>query len=195
MRLKYIAAAAAVGLLFGVPTAGAAVKLVTSKDIKNGTIKTVDMSSSAKSELKGQRGPTGPMGPQGPQGAQGPTGATGASGVTSIVSSQADDIGFAFAVCPAGTRPVSGGGVEDGTGYLWVSGAARDLDTGQIGWIVAGDYDSPVTAFAYCSAGVSQFTFPDGTSARSSASASTSDGMLTVEQVEAAVKRRAAQEK
>ena len=54
-----------------------AARLITSKDIKNGTIKTVDMSPSAKRALKGNRGATGPQGlagPAGPTGAQRPAG-------------------------------------------------------------------------------------------------------------------------
>jgi hypothetical protein len=64
----------------------AATIVVTSKNIKNGSIQTVDISAKAKRALKGNRGPrgaaglTGPQGlagapgPQGPAGPQGPTG-------------------------------------------------------------------------------------------------------------------------
>jgi hypothetical protein len=61
-------------------TATAATIVVTSKNIKNGTIQTVDISAKAKRALKGQRGLRGLAGAQGPQGAQGATGATGAQG-------------------------------------------------------------------------------------------------------------------
>jgi len=165
-----------------------AAKKITSADIKNGTIKTVDLSKPAKKALKGKRGVRGVQGPQGMAGAQGPQGAQGAqgpsgpTGISEIVAAQGNGVGIAMAVCPAGTRPVSGGGVEEGTGYLWISAAARDDDTGEVGWIVAGDEESPVTAFAYCSAGVSRFTFPDGTSA----------SMMSVRQVRSAARQRAA---
>jgi hypothetical protein len=144
-----------------------AAKLITSKDIKNGSIKASDLSAAAKRALKGNRGARGPSGPQGAPGVPGPAGAPGApgpTGVAEIVAAQGEGVGIATAYCPAGTRPISGGGIEEGTGYLWASGASRD-GVG-VGWTVAGDSGSPVTAFVYCSAGVSKFTFPNGTSAK-----------------------------
>ena len=54
--------------LSGTAVAGTA-KLITGSQIANGTIKLVDIHSSAKTALKGQTGATGP---QGPAGAQGP---------------------------------------------------------------------------------------------------------------------------
>jgi hypothetical protein len=51
--------------------------LVTSKDIKDGTIQLVDLSPSARAALRGQRGPIGPQGPEGRQGLQGPQGPAG----------------------------------------------------------------------------------------------------------------------
>jgi hypothetical protein len=47
---------------------------VTSKALKDGTIKTKDMSSKAINSLKGQKGDQGAQGPQGPQGAPGVNG-------------------------------------------------------------------------------------------------------------------------
>jgi hypothetical protein len=166
-------------LALGSGTATAA-KFVTSKDIKNGTIKLADLSSGTKTALKGQRGPAGQPGPQGPQG---PAGATSA---TRIVATQGDGTGTAMAVCPAGMRPVSGGGVEGGSGYLWANGAAKD-DSGHVGWLVAGDAASPVTAFAYCSGAVASFTFPDGT-----VSAAAAKGLLNLSEIKSIAKARAA---
>jgi hypothetical protein len=140
---------------------------ITSSQIKNGTIKAADISKSAKRTLKGNRGPrgfTGAQGTQGLPGPGGPAGPAGPTGVAAIVSAQGTGIGSAHAACPAGTRPISGGGIEEGTGYLWASGIARN-DAGQLGWLVAGDADSPVSAYVYCSAGVSSFTFPNGSPA------------------------------
>ena len=58
-------------------TSGSAVagSLITSKQIKNGTIKFKDMNKGARAKLAGD---TGPQGPQGPQGVPGP--ATGPAG-------------------------------------------------------------------------------------------------------------------
>jgi hypothetical protein len=68
--------------LSGTAVAGTT-KLFTGSQIKNGTIKLVDLHSSVKKALKGQTGATGaqgPVGPQGATGAKGDMGATGASG-------------------------------------------------------------------------------------------------------------------
>jgi hypothetical protein len=82
--------------LGGTATAAGVAK-VTSKDIKNGTIRLVDVNKRAKAKLRGKRGLKGPrgragprgtqgitaqglQGPAGPQGAQGPDGAPGATG-------------------------------------------------------------------------------------------------------------------
>jgi hypothetical protein len=81
----------------------AATLVVTSKNIKNGTIQTVDISAKAKLALKGNRGargpqglvgavgdkgPTGPGGPPGPQGQPGPQGLAGAPGMEGPPGSQ-----------------------------------------------------------------------------------------------------------
>ena len=95
MKVKYWAALAAVfAVAAGSATAGPTVKkLITGQDIKDGSIGLVDLSSTTKTSLKGQRGAagsqgpagakgdTGPAGPAGPQGAKGDTGATGAQGI------------------------------------------------------------------------------------------------------------------
>jgi hypothetical protein len=60
-------------------TAGAAVKLLTGKNIKDGSIEVVDLSKKAQTSLKGKAGPAGPAGLAG---AAGPAGAPGAAGAT-----------------------------------------------------------------------------------------------------------------
>jgi len=170
--------AVALALVIGLAGSATAASLITSADIKNGTIKTADLSASAKRALKGKAGARGPAGPQGAPGTAGTPGPAGPTGVAEIVTAQGSGVGSAFAACPAGMRPLSGGGIEEGSGYLWASGAARN-DAGAIGWLVAGDAGSDVTAFAYCSAGVSKFTFPNGTAAK-----------LSVERVRAINARR-----
>jgi hypothetical protein len=56
--------------------AGSAVaaRLITGKQIKNGTIQLVDLSPSAREQLSGARGPRGGVGPQGSQGPAGTPG-------------------------------------------------------------------------------------------------------------------------
>jgi hypothetical protein len=58
----------------------AATLVVTSKNIKNGTIQTVDLSAKAKLALRGNRGPRGAAGSVGATGAQGATGSSGRDG-------------------------------------------------------------------------------------------------------------------
>ena len=71
-----LAALAALALGGGTATAA---KLITSKDIKNGTIKLADLSAGAKKSLKGRRGPAGPAGMPGAPGAPGARGPAGYS--------------------------------------------------------------------------------------------------------------------
>jgi hypothetical protein len=86
--MKSAIIAATVAMLMSAASATAAF-VVTSKNIKNGTIQTVDISAKAKRALKGKRGTRGPQGfagaqgapgAQGPQGPQGPPGLPGAAG-------------------------------------------------------------------------------------------------------------------
>ncbi len=65
--------------LSGTAVAGTT-KLITGSQIKNGTIKLVDLHSSVKSALLGHTDATGAEGPVGPQGADGPMGPQGADG-------------------------------------------------------------------------------------------------------------------
>jgi hypothetical protein len=55
---------------------------IDSRDIKNGTIKLVDLASSTRVTLKGETGDTGATGPSGPKGATGAAGQQGAQGAT-----------------------------------------------------------------------------------------------------------------
>jgi hypothetical protein len=64
-------------LLSASTSAAVTERLITSKDIKNGTIQPVDLSAAAK---RGMRGSQGQQGAQGPQGLPGPPGAQGAPG-------------------------------------------------------------------------------------------------------------------
>jgi hypothetical protein len=133
--------AAIVAAVIASATATAATIVVTSKNIKNGTIQMVDISAKAKRALKGRRGPrglAGAPGPVGPAGAAGAAGARGPSGGgwTDLewVASNASGTGEVLAQvqCPAGKIVVSGGGESD-TGLL----DASRLATPQ-GWAVQG---------------------------------------------------------
>ena len=69
--------------------------LITSNQIKNGTIRTADLAKGARAALRGKTGATGTTGQTGPQGPQGPKGDTGRQGEPGISA-------FAGAI-PSGT--------------------------------------------------------------------------------------------
>jgi collagen type II alpha len=123
-------------------TASATTALITSHQIKNGTIRLVDISKQARNALHGKTGRTGnvgaagpqgspgpqgvpgPQGPQGMQGAQGPQGAQGAMGSpgasayavvrNNTVVSPPVTHATVVADCPAGEQVLSGGGGASG---------------------------------------------------------------------------------
>ena len=64
--------------LSGTATAGGL--LITSRQIKNGTIQAVDLNARTLRQLAGRPGPTGPQGPEGAPGPQGPLGPSGDRG-------------------------------------------------------------------------------------------------------------------
>lgn len=63
-RLTIIAFVA--GMLITSASTATATKLITGRQIKNGSIELKDLSKSARAALRGQVGPTGPAGPEGP---------------------------------------------------------------------------------------------------------------------------------
>jgi hypothetical protein len=96
--------------------------LVTSAQIKNGTIQLADMSSTAKQALKGQQGAAGAPGATGAQGLSGLTGLSGLPGLNggfdpnkviyvagTPVTDPPGAVVSATAVCPQGTIVISGG--------------------------------------------------------------------------------------
>lgn len=86
--------------------------VVTSANIKNGTIQIVDMSANARQALKGRRGLSGPPGPAGPQGPQGrPASYTNA--YSDHVAVPPGSLRFVNAVCPTDTIVVGGGYATD----------------------------------------------------------------------------------
>jgi Collagen triple helix repeat (20 copies) len=128
--MKSALIAAVVAAIVAAASGTAATLVVTSKNIKNGTIQTVDISAKAKRALRGYTGPrgstglpgpVGQRGPQGPQGAQGPIGPQGPQGFPGTSVSYSDWVseeevtvapgsyGFVTAACPTGTFVVGGG--------------------------------------------------------------------------------------
>jgi hypothetical protein len=83
MMKKVFAVLASLALVLSITSgAGAAAKrLITGKDIKNGSITTVDLSKRTVAQLKGAKGAKGAKGDTGAAGAKGETGAPGTPGV------------------------------------------------------------------------------------------------------------------
>ena len=82
--MKSAVIAAVVAAVVAAASGTAATIVVTSGNIKNGTIQTVDISAKAKRALKGNLGPRGPVGLPGHPGSQGPAGATGPQGPSEL---------------------------------------------------------------------------------------------------------------
>jgi hypothetical protein len=148
--MKTVAVALAVALVTA--SSSTAAFVVTSKNIKNGTIQLVDISPKAKKALRGQRGP------QGTQGAQGPQGAQGVQTITEVFSQPTfippGQFGTAVATCPDGQQPISGG--FEGTTTGMTIKISKRFDRG---WGVAGQNSptgvpGPVVAYVYCSPNV-----------------------------------------
>jgi Collagen triple helix repeat (20 copies) len=167
--------AAVVSAVIASTTATAATIVVTSKNIKNGTIQTVDISAKAKRALRGQRGPQGlrgapgangaqgPIGPRGPAGSTGPAGPQGPAGPEGSAGPGLSDLhyvegfgtalpgqpGTATAQCPPGEIVISGGGSVD-TGIVYASRAVPPD-----AWLVGAYNDHPtepatIDALALC---------------------------------------------
>ena len=151
-----IVAVAAISVALVGAGGATAASFITSANIKNGTIKLVDISSSAKRALKGN---TGRQGAQGSQGVQGPAGGFDPAKVVYVegpmVTAPAGEAAVSVAYCPAGTKAISGGyffayandgitvemsqPLSDGTG--WLAGFAN-----------SGSIDGDATAYAVCAA-------------------------------------------
>ena len=151
--------------LAGTATAAGTAVLITSKQIKDGSIQLADMSPTTKKALKGERGPrgytgfTGLTGPQGLQGAQGPAGGFDPNKVTYVqgtpFSIAPGAIGSGATHCPLGAKAISGGWtvIAGGGGEVWGS---RSYDSGG-SWTVMvtnhGEYtNADITPFAICAA-------------------------------------------
>src|SRR4030095_13469075 len=140
--MKAALIAAVVAAVIASTTATAATIVVTSKNIKNGTIQLVDISPKAKRALRGQQGP------QGPQGIQAIT------EVRSPISAIPPGLsGSATASCPAGQQPISGGFQGDISGMTITASRA---DPALRAWVVSARNSNPTVtgplfAYAYCS--------------------------------------------
>jgi hypothetical protein len=132
--------AAVVAGVVAAATGTAATMLVTSKNIKNGTIQLVDISSKAKKALRGRRGPQGPV---------------GIAELTVVNSPRFISPGTGFSVeatCPAGERPIAGGFTS--TGSVTITTSTPNLSNRS--WLVIANATTPASlaAIAYCAKNV-----------------------------------------
>lgn len=134
-----------IGLVLALCVAGTATaaKLITGKEIKDGSIGLVDLSRAAKRGLagkpgaNGKDGAAGPAGPAGAPGAAGPQGPAGPQSLTTTIRSagvtvNANTIGRFELRCPDGMVAL-GGGVSPGANYVVLDGPSTDGK----GWVGA----------------------------------------------------------
>jgi len=159
-RRAWLAVAAVTAALVGFNGAAVAGGLVTGRQIKNGTVESVDLMTNrgvAGSDvhdgtLSPDKFASLPAGPQGPAGQQGPPGPNGLDNFNyeqAPFSVDKDSDGLRMVPCPSGTIVVGGGASSDSTLFRTV--ASHPLANGS-GWQVIGHNDSalnPVDAFAW----------------------------------------------
>jgi Collagen triple helix repeat (20 copies) len=124
-------------IALGVTLSGSAMAagLITSAQIKDGTIRLVDINPSTKSALEGDRGPAGQRGPAGARGATGAAGATGAQGPVGPAGARGAN-GANGATGPAGPAgPAGEDGVSPGMSAIYpVNQQDGGCDSGQEKW-------------------------------------------------------------
>jgi hypothetical protein len=162
--MKSILTAGVIAALVAASTATAAL-VVTSANIKNGTIKMADISPAAKRALKGNRGLRGVQGPQGNAGPQGPQGIQRLVRVEASDAVAPEQVKTVVANCPAGMIAVSGGYSYTADGSVF---ANHSVSTG---WWVSidtsgGAFGGSVTAIVQCSPNISPVVSPSFDPAR-----------------------------
>jgi hypothetical protein len=112
-RRRGVIIAFILGLLLASAGTATAARLITSKDIKNGTIRSKDLSKPVRKKLNapGQQGPQGEQGPKGEQGPPGPSWATAGSAGPNSTGNVADLTGFTQQGFPQGFRTPDAGPV------------------------------------------------------------------------------------
>lgn len=121
-------------------------QVITSSQIKNGTIQLADLSPSVRSILR-ISGPQGEPGTDGAQGTQGLPGAPGASGISGLeIVKSGVGTASATATCPAGKLAI-GGGFSIGASAAAASYPSADMQS----WnVVSATLATIVQAYAVC---------------------------------------------
>jgi hypothetical protein len=158
MAMRAAIIAAIVATLVSSASATAAF-VVTSANIKNGTIQLVDLNGKTKQALKGRRGPRGFEGLEGPRGEQGPPGVTPTytNAYSNHATAAPGSFAFVNAVCPQGTTVVGGGHATDSVGtakLIPTNSYPITMADGRGAWYVVMHNDGPQPeqfwATAYC---------------------------------------------
>lgn len=124
-------------------TSTAGYLVVTSKNIKNGTIQPIDLSAKAKRVMRGTRGPIGPPGERGP------------AGFSNLVSTDASTLvgsntsAGVTALCSTGYKAVGGGFYASSSDVsVYISTPSNN------GWLVrgfnSGTFSASLFAYALC---------------------------------------------
>ena len=165
--MKNALIAAVVAAIVAAASGTAATIVVTSKNIKNGTIQTVDISAKAKRALKGNRGPRGFQGAPGVQGAVGPPGPQGLRGLTGAAGPAGPGLsglhyvwahepvapnsgGSALAECEPGEVVISGGGSTDADAHMVYATVPVEPDAWYFGLYNDSPEPATVEAVALC---------------------------------------------
>ena len=152
-RLIGAIAVAAVAMFVVTGGAATAAKLITGKDIKNGSIKLKDLSKKARDALEGQRGPQGPAGPSSLQ-------ITFALGETQILCATGGgecESAQSIAQCPDGMIATGGGSESEEAAPAPNSVLLNSSTSDGTGWVVImlneGDAEGDFFAVAHCTPG------------------------------------------
>lgn len=116
---------------------------VTSRDVKNRSLKVKDLSTKAKAKLKGATGPRGAAGPAGPQGPAGTSGLPGLPGLQGLQGLQGLPGLSGFRVVTEAVQVPGLNGILGGTGTV-----AAACDAGEKALSAAASYGAPAASLA-----------------------------------------------
>jgi hypothetical protein len=117
------------GSSIAAPVRDAASRLITGKQVKNGSLSEKDLSAAARAKLKGRAGPQGPQGASGPQGnpgAKGDKGDTGGVDTSNYYDKAASDSRFLSTSGKSADSDLLDG--MNSTAFLGATAKASDSD-------------------------------------------------------------------
>lgn len=133
---------------------------VNSLKVRDGSLTLLDLAPGERLKLEGDPGAAGPKGDPGPKGDKGDRGAPGDKGLKGdpglsryvIVEKTASSTSASLGVqvsCPAGTRPLGGGGFTQTPGAGVSVRNSFPVDSPNPGWLVVADAKSPGAGWNY----------------------------------------------